>query len=40
MREETDDQVTEVSTVRLRERKNGSGGGGNRGVYVRFFIYF
>ena len=37
-RRERDDQVTEVSIVRLRERKNGSVGVGTVGYMLDFFF--
>ena len=39
-RRERDDQVTKVSTVRLRERKYGSGGVGTVGYMLDFFFFF
>ena len=37
-RRERDDQVTDVSIVRLRERKNGSFGVGTVGYMLDFFF--
>jgi hypothetical protein len=37
-RRERDDQVTKVSTMRLRERKNGSGGVGTVRYMLDFFF--